>query len=148
VKKIVRQKLSREKRQIEQRLKAAVVVNEGEPVLRGGNIEYELSARASGIAHGGMGMVQRVVRRIGLAEAIDANVSVLKIHKPYHESDHVLNIAYNTLCGGERLDDIVGVGRERGHLGGPKGASAPRANGEDVHSSGAALLRMLIADVA
>ena len=106
MKKIVRQKLSREKRQIEQRLKAAVVVNEGEPVLRGGNIEYELSARASGIAHGGMGMVQRVVRRIGLAEAIDANVSVLKIHKPYHESDHVLNIAYNTLCGGERLDDI------------------------------------------
>jgi hypothetical protein len=53
-----------------------------------------------------MGLVQRVVRRIGLAEAIDANVRVLKIHKPYHESDHVLNIAYNALCGGERLDDI------------------------------------------
>lgn len=106
MKKIVRQRMLREKRQIERRLKAAVVVNEGGPVLRGGNIEYELSGRASGIAHGGMGMVQRVVRRIGLAEAIDANVSVLKIHKPYHESDHVLNIAYNTLCGGERLDDI------------------------------------------
>jgi len=83
-----------------------VAVNEGGPVLRGGNIEYELSARTSGIAHGGMGAVQRMVRRIGLAEAIDANVSVLKIHKPYHESDHVLNIAYNVLCGGERLEDI------------------------------------------
>lgn len=106
MKKIVRQRMAREKRQIEQRLKAAVAVNEGGPVLRGGNIEYELSARASGIAHGGMGLVQRVVRKIGLAEAIDGNVSVLKIHKPYHESDHVLNIAYNTLCGGERLDDI------------------------------------------
>jgi hypothetical protein len=43
---------------------------------------------------------------MGLAEAIDANVKVLKINKPYHESDHVLNIAYNALCGGERLDDI------------------------------------------
>lgn len=106
VKKIVRQRLANEKRRIVQRLKAAVAVNEGGPVLRGGNIEYELSARASGIAHGGMGLVQRVVRRIGLAEAIDANVSVLKIHKPYHESDHVLNIAYNVLCGGERLEDI------------------------------------------
>src|SRR5260370_28562611 len=53
-----------------------------------------------------MGGVQRVVRRMGLADAIDANVSVLKIHKPYHESDHVLNIAYNVLCGGERLEDI------------------------------------------
>jgi hypothetical protein len=106
VKKIVRQRLAREKRQIEKRLKDAVSMNVGGPVLRGGNIEYELSARASGIAHGGMGLVQRMVRRVGLAEAIDANVKVLKIHKPYHESDHVLNIAYNALCGGERLDDI------------------------------------------
>jgi hypothetical protein len=106
VKKIVRQRVAREKKQIEQRLKAAVAVNEGRPVLRGGNIEYELSARTRGIAYGGMGMVQRMVRRIGLAEAIDADVSVLKIHKPYHESDHVLNIAYNALCGGERLEDI------------------------------------------
>src|ERR1039458_5933763 len=27
-------------------------------------------------------------------------------NKPYYESDHVLNIAYNTLCGGQRLEDI------------------------------------------
>ncbi len=106
MKKIVRQRGAREKRQIEQRLKAAVVVNEGGPVMRGGNIQYELSAKTSGIAHGGIGAVQRVVRRIGLAEEIDARVRVLKIHKPYHESDHVLNVAYNVLCGGERLEDI------------------------------------------
>jgi hypothetical protein len=106
VKKIVRQRVAREKRRVEQQLKAAVAVNEGKPVLRGGNIEYELSDRTRGIAHGGMGAVQRMVRRIGLAEAIDANVRLLKIHKPYHESDHVLNIAYNALCGGERLEDI------------------------------------------
>ena len=82
MKKIVRQRVAREKRRIDQRLKTAVAVNEGGPVLRGGNIEYELSARTSGIAHGGMGAVQRMVRRIGLAEAINANVSVLKIYKP------------------------------------------------------------------
>ena len=28
------------------------------------------------------------------------------MHAPYHESDHVLNIAYNVLCGGRTLDDI------------------------------------------
>ncbi|HEX6096774.1 MAG TPA: hypothetical protein VF432_10660 [Thermoanaerobaculia bacterium] len=106
MKKIVRQRVAREKRRIERRLKSAVAANEGRPVLRGGNVEYELSARTSGMAHGGMGAVQRVVRGIGLAEAIDAHVNVLKIHKPYHESDHVLNIAYNALCGGERLEDI------------------------------------------
>jgi len=30
----------------------------------------------------------------------------LKRHLPYHESDHVLNIAYNVLVGGMRLEDI------------------------------------------
>ncbi len=106
MKKIVRQRMGVEKKRIEQRLKAAVTVNQGGAVLRGGNIQYEIAGKASGIAHGGMGAVQRLVRGIGLAEAIDGNVSVLKFHKPYHESDHVLNIAYNVLCGGERLEDI------------------------------------------
>ena len=31
---------------------------------------------------------------------------VLASHRPYWESDHVLNIAINALCGGVRLDDI------------------------------------------
>jgi Transposase DDE domain group 1 len=113
VKKIVRQRLGVEKKRIEQRLKAAVAVNHGGAMLRGGNIQYEIAGKANGIAHGGMGAVQRVVRRIGLAEAIDGNVSVLKFHKPYHESDHVLNIAYNVLCGGERLEDIELRRRDR-----------------------------------
>jgi hypothetical protein len=33
-------------------------------------------------------------------------LTLLKLHKPYYESDHVLNIAYNALCGGPRLQDI------------------------------------------
>ena len=35
-----------------------------------------------------------------------SNLSLLKVHLPYHESDHVLNVAYNILCGGNRLEDI------------------------------------------
>jgi hypothetical protein len=31
---------------------------------------------------------------------------LLKFHLPYHESDHVLNFAYNALCNGTCLDDI------------------------------------------
>jgi len=53
-----------------------------------------------------MGVVQRLVRNVGLAERIDERVHLLKAHRPYHESDHVLNIAYNALCGGQTLDDI------------------------------------------
>lgn len=31
---------------------------------------------------------------------------LLKLHMPYHESDHVLNVAYNILCNGGCLEDI------------------------------------------
>jgi hypothetical protein len=33
-------------------------------------------------------------------------LALLKLYAPYHESDHVLNIAYNVLLGGVRLEDI------------------------------------------
>jgi hypothetical protein len=38
-----------------------------------------------------------LVQRVGLAIRIDTAVRVLKVHQPYSESDHVLNIAYNRL---------------------------------------------------
>ena len=43
---------------------------------------------------------------LGLIEAIDRSLHLLKIHLPYHESDHVLNFAYNALCDGTCLQDI------------------------------------------
>ena len=52
------------------------------------------------------GIIARLVKTGGLAGEIDASVGLLKVHRPYHESDHVLNIAYNALCGGRRLEDI------------------------------------------
>ena len=33
-------------------------------------------------------------------------MQLLKRHLPYHESDHVLNLAYNALLEGLRLEDI------------------------------------------
>jgi len=44
--------------------------------------------------------------RTGLVEALDRDVRVLKRHPPYHESDHVLNVAYNLLGGGTCLEDL------------------------------------------
>ena len=58
------------------------------------------------IACGGIGAIHLLVQELGLAEAIDRRLQVLKIHMPYHESDHVLNIAYNALCNGSCLEDI------------------------------------------
>jgi hypothetical protein len=102
----LRRRLAREERAIGVRLADAVAPNRAGPVLGRANIGYELSERTKGTAHGGMGMIARLVAEVGLAPEIDASVSLLKVHRPYHESDHVLNIAYNVLCGGTRLDDI------------------------------------------
>ena len=47
-----------------------------------------------------------LARRIGLIRDIDHNLHVLKRHRPYHESDHVLNIAFNIMAGGKRIEHI------------------------------------------
>jgi hypothetical protein len=70
------------------------------------NIHYEFADRTRGIGHGGIGAIHALTRQLGLSEAIDKRLHVLKIHLPYHESDHVLNIAYNALCDGTCLQDL------------------------------------------
>jgi hypothetical protein len=75
-------------------------------MLKASNIHYEMSARTTAMNCGGIGAMHLLVQRLGLIEDINANVKLLKVHLPYHESDHVLNIAYNILAGGVRLEDI------------------------------------------
>jgi hypothetical protein len=91
---------------ITRRLERAVRPNMGGPVLGRANIHYELSERTKATAHGGIGLIAKVIDATGLAGEIDSSLQLLKLHRPYHESDHVLNIAYNALCGGQRLEDI------------------------------------------
>jgi len=67
---------------------------------------YEVAERTEATSHGGIALAHRIARRSGLVAAIDGQVSLLKIHCPYYESDHVLNIAFNAMCGGQTLDDI------------------------------------------
>jgi len=71
-----------------------------------GKVHYEFAERTQATSHGGIALAHRVAVLSGLVAAIDQRVSVLKIHRPYHESDHVLNIAFNAMCGGQTLDDI------------------------------------------
>ena len=75
-------------------------------MYRASNIQYEHSDRVRGLASGGIGVMQQLAQQTGLVEALDRHVEVLKVHLPYHESDHVLGIAYNVLCGGTCLQDI------------------------------------------
>jgi hypothetical protein len=75
-------------------------------MLTATNIHYEIAQRSRGLAHGGIGAFHLLARKIGLIDAIDDKLHLLKIHLPYHESDHVLNLAYNALCDGTCLQDL------------------------------------------
>jgi len=76
------------------------------PLLRAQNIHYEMAERVRAIECGGIGAFHLLACKSGLVDAINEKVHLLKRHLPYHESDHVLNIAYNALAGGTCLDDI------------------------------------------
>jgi len=94
------------KNRIERRLDKAKDTPAVEPQFAASNIHYEVSAKANGILCGGIGAIHLLARRIGLIDDIDRNLHLLKVHLPYHESDHVLNFAYNALCNGTCLQDI------------------------------------------
>ena len=106
-KQLRRQWLDNQKRRIDRRLdEQRLPSSYGPPILAGGNVQYEVSQRTRGLAHGGIGLMHEMVKQIGLAESINRRVKLFKLPLPYHESDHVLNIAYNALCDGRCLEDI------------------------------------------
>jgi len=76
------------------------------PMFNAGKVDYEVGGNVDATCFGGVAAVHRLVSKLGLAEQIDTDLGLLKVHLPYHESDHVLNMAYNVLCGGTRLEDI------------------------------------------
>ncbi len=80
------------------------------------NVHYDVAGRTRAIGHGGIGSIHLLARKVGLIDAIDRDVRLLKVHLPYHESDHVLNIAYNVLCGGDCLQDLERLRNDEGHL--------------------------------
>jgi hypothetical protein len=75
-------------------------------MLTSGKISYEIGGNVEATPYGGLFAMHRLVTRLGLARAIDASLNLLKIHLPYHESDHVLTLAYSVLTGGTRLEDV------------------------------------------
>ena len=70
------------------------------------NIHYEPADRVRGLAAGGIGALFLLAQKLELDKEIDRNLHRLKRHLPYHESDHVLNIAFNILAGGERIEHL------------------------------------------
>lgn len=110
MKPILRRQLDQEKRKIAQRLKpfrgGTEPLVEGRPEFGAPRPTYEFAERTRAVSCGGVPVVLALAKTVGLVDAIDERLRILKKARPYQDSDHVLNIALNVLCGGEVLDDI------------------------------------------
>jgi len=102
----VHRQLNRRKRRILRRIKNQPGVERHQPMMAASNIHYEIADRTRAISPGGIGAIHLLARKLGLVEDIDRDLHLLKRHLPYFESDHVLNIAYNLLSGGSRLEHL------------------------------------------
>jgi hypothetical protein len=98
--------LRNRKQRIARRLQPRNYSDQSEPMLSARNIHYEMAQKSEAIGAGGIGAMHLMNQKLGLIEEIDSRLHLLKFHLPYHESDHVLNITYNALLGGLRLEDI------------------------------------------
>lgn len=98
--------LRKHKQRIARRLRKKNYSNQPKPMFGGGNVQYEVGERSGAVSCGGLGAVHMLARQLGLVKEIDEHLHLLKVHLPYHESDHVLNLAYNILAGGVRLEDL------------------------------------------
>jgi Transposase DDE domain group 1 len=75
-------------------------------MMTSGKITYQVGGNIDAMPFGGIAALHRMVTQLGLPSQLDEGLRLLKVHLPYHESDHVLNMAYNVACGGTRLQDI------------------------------------------
>ena len=76
-------------------------------MLRMPRLHLETEERATVTRFGGLALVEQFCRRFKVAEGIDEHVEVLKLHLPYHESDHVLAQAMSLYVGGTCLEDMM-----------------------------------------
>ena len=111
-----RKKWLRRKRRIDRRNRVRWFNAAVRPVMTAGNIRYDIADRTRAVGVGGIGAVHLLARKTGLIDAIDRDLHLLKVHLPYHESDHVLNIAYNILCGGDCLQDLETLRSDEAYL--------------------------------
>jgi hypothetical protein len=101
-----RRLLRQRQRRIRKRLVHLPEPERDQPMISAGNIHYELGERVAGLAAGGIGAMLLLAHKTGLISALDHKLHLLKRHLPYHESDHVLNIAFNILAGGQRIEHL------------------------------------------
>ena len=116
MKKIFQRWFDKCKRRIARRLDKSKDTMTFEPQFSASNIQYDFADRLGAISCGGIGAIHLLTRKLGLSDAIDKRLQLLKIHLPYQDSDHVLNIAYIPLCNGTCLQDLERLRNDENYL--------------------------------
>jgi hypothetical protein len=74
-------------------------------VMRHPLLHLESDPRGEITHYGGLVLAQQFVRRFRVAQQLDNALTLFKRHAPYHESDHVLALAYTLYADGTCLED-------------------------------------------
>lgn len=99
-------RLMKRKRRLAKRLELKQYEDQPKAMLKQTAIAYEMGERVEAMGYGGIGAVHNLVVKLGMDKALNERLKLLKIHVPYHESDHILSIAYNVMSGGRCLEDM------------------------------------------
>jgi hypothetical protein len=78
VKRTYPQQLRQRKARIERRLGPKHWSAQAQPMLRGGNLRYEMAERAGAVGCGGLGAIHTMAQRLGLVDDLDAHLHLLK----------------------------------------------------------------------
>ncbi|MEM9369201.1 MAG: transposase, partial [Planctomycetota bacterium] len=101
----LRKRLAKRKR----RLRRRISIEQGgwqSPMIKPGTNKLELAERQQAVSCDGIAMIMQMLKTIDLRRSLNESAKVFKLHLPYDEADHILNIALNTLAGGTCLDHI------------------------------------------
>lgn len=102
-------KVRKQLRKRNQKLKKRLSIGEGiwqSPMIRPSTTKLELAEKQQAVHCGGLAVINDVIKTVGLRKHINESLRLLKLHLPYDEADHVLNIALNLLAGGTCLDHL------------------------------------------
>lgn len=85
-------------------------------MLRTPKLAIEVDEDAAITPFGGLILVEEFLRRFRVASRFDRAVEVLKLHLPYHESDHIITQALNLYVGGTCIEDQAKLQGDAGVL--------------------------------